>query len=315
VRAMVADRFGGPEVLALRDIPTSPPGPGQVRIAVHASGTNPVDVSNRADGSWANLKAPVVLGYEASGVIDALGRGVEGFSVGDAVMVHLDVIGTQMGTYAECVLADAAIVVAKPASLSHIEAAALPLAGVTAYAVVVERLDVQPGDWLLVHGAAGGVGTFVVQIAVARGAHVIGTASEPRHALLRELGAEICIDYTKGDPIEMAQQALGHQVDAVVDLVGSDLLERSLPIIRPHGRAATIASLRGDYELAIDRNITLHGVLVRPSRRALDALAALIEARKLRPIVDLVLPLAEAPRAHERLATGHGQGKIVLQVR
>jgi NADPH:quinone reductase len=315
MRAVVLDRFGGPEVLRLREIPRPEPGTGQVRVAIHASGTNPVDVSNRTDGSWAKLKPPVVLGYEASGVIDAVGRGVESLAVGSEVIVHLDVIGTQMGTYAEYVVADADSVAAKPTNLTHSEAAALPLAGSTAYAIVAKRLDIQPGEWLLVNGAAGGVGCFVAQLAVAWGAHVIGVASQPRHHLLRELGVEICIDYTRGDPIDAIRQAVRTQLDAVVDLVGGELLARSLPLIRPYGRAATIVSLAGDLDLAIDGNITLHGVLVRPSRWVLDALTQMVESRRLRPIIDQVLPLAEARRAHERLATGRGQGKIVLQMR
>ena len=314
MRAVVLDRFGGPEVLQLREIPRPEPGSGQVRVAIHASGTNPVDVSNRTDGSWAGLKPPVVLGYEASGVIDAIADGVQSLAVGSEVILQLDVIGTQTGTYAEYVVADADSVAAKPASLSHAEAAALPLAGSTAYAIVAERLDIQPGEWLLIHGAAGGVGTFLVQQAVARGARVIGVASQPRHQLLRELGVEVCIDYTRGDPIEAAGRAVGSPIDAVVDLVGGDLLARSLSLIRPYGRAATIVSMVGDFDLAIDGNITLHGVLVRPSRRVLDALTEMVEAHKLRPIIDRVLPLSEARRAHERLATGRGQGKVVLQI-
>ena len=314
MRAVIADRFGGPEVLEIREIPIPSVSEGQLRVQVHASGVNPVDATNLMDGTWPRLSPPFILGYEASGVVEELGFGVTNFAIGDEVMVQLDVRGTLLGTNAEYVVTDATTVVAKPGLLGHIEAAGLPLAGGTAYAIV-ERLDVQPGEWLLIHGAAGGVGTFLVQLAVDRGARVVGVASRPRHALLQELGVEICIDYQRGDSIAATRAALGDRLDAVADLVGGDLLSRSLSLLRPYGRACTIAAFRGDFDLAIDNNVTLHGVLFQPNREVLAALSSLVGARRLRPVVDAVFPMEEARRAHERLASGHGQGKVILQVR
>lgn len=314
MRAIVVERFGGPEVLVERNIPIPEPAAGQIRVKIHAAGTNPVDPWNRNDGSWAHLTAPIVLGYEASGTVDALGEGVGSFQLGDEVMIFLDVIGTPMGTYAEYAVTDEKFAVRKPGSLTHIEAAALPLAGSTAYAAIVDRLDLHPDQSILIHGASGGVGLFAVQLAVARRARVIASASGPRHALLYELGAVACIDYRKTDPISETAQIADPGIDAVLDLVGGDLLARSLSLLRPYGRAASIVSLEGDLEPAIDKNITIHGILVHPSRRVLSALADLVDERKLRPIVDAILPLAEARKAHERLESGHGQGKVVLRV-
>jgi NADPH2:quinone reductase len=314
MRALVADRFGGPEVLELRDIAAPSLSEGQLRVQVHASGANPVDITNLMDGVWPGISPPFVLGYEASGVVYEVGPGVTGFAIGDEVMVQLDVRGTVLGTNAEYVVTNASTAVAKPDLLRHTEAAGLPLAGGTAYAIL-ERLDVQPGEWLLIHGAAGGVGTFLVQLAVDRGARVVGVASRARHALLHELGVEICIDYQSGDSIAATRASLGDHVDAVADLVGGELLSRSLALLRRHGRGCSIVAFRGDFDLAIDNNLTLHGVLFQPNREVLAALSSLVGAGRLRPIVDAVLPIEEARRGYERLASGHGQGKVILQVR
>ncbi len=315
MRAVVIDRFGGPEVLTVRDLPASEPGPGQVRVAVHAAGTNPVDAFNRNDGTWARISPPVVLGYDASGVVDALGPGVADFAAGDDVFYMAELFGQPQGTYAEYHVVDAGIVARKPRGLSHVEAAAIPLAGSTAYEVVARRLAVQPGEWVLMHGAAGGVGSFAVQIAAARGARVIGVASAHHHDFLRALGAVACIDYHTRDVAAAALAAADGPIDVIADLVGGDALLRSLPAVRPFARAATIAGVNGELYPACDANLTLHCVLVLHNRAVLEALSDLVERGLLRPVVDLVLPLDEAERAHRRLDSGHGRGKVVLTVR
>lgn len=314
MRAVVVDEFGGPEVLRVREIEGPAPGPGQVRVAVHAAGTNPVDTGNRQDGAWAGIRPPVVLGYDVSGVVEAVGSDVVDFAPGDEVFYMPDFLGNPWGGYAEYHVAEAAIVARKPHSLSHVEAAALPLAGGTAYAVVAGRLAVQRGEWLLIHGAAGGVGSLAVQIAVARGARVIAVASAHHHSVLRDLGAEACIDYHDRDVAQEARQIAG-AVDAVADFVGGDTVARSLVALRPYGCAASITSLSGDLDLALDRNVTIHGVLVRPDRTVLDLLREMVEAGTVRPLVDAVLPLERAAEAHRRLESRHGRGKVILQVR
>ena len=317
MRAIVFDQFGSPDVLQLREMPLPIPGPGQVRVAVHAAGTNPVDAGNRQDGTWAGLEPPVIPGAEASGAIDAIGPGVTRWTPGDEVFYLADFLRQPRGTYAEYHVVDAALLAPKPPSLSHVEAAALPLAAGTAYEMIVRRLAVTAGEWVLLYGAAGGVGSAALQLASARGAQVIAVARAEHHVLLQELGARVCLDYTAQEVVRAAQEIAGGAVDVVVDCVGGDTIARSLGVLGPFGRAATIASVRGDQEqwdLLLDLNLTLHGILVRPDQQRLETLSALVAQRALRPIIAQVLPLEEAAHAHRRLETRHGHGKIVLQV-
>jgi NADPH2:quinone reductase len=312
MRALVVERPGGPGELRLRELPAPRPGPGQVVVAGEAAGVNPVDAGNRADPTWAGLDPPYVVGYELAGVIEAAGDGA-GWQPGESVWGLLPVRGTRWGTYAELVALDAALVGPRPGSLSAVEAASIPLAGATALQLL-DRLDPRPGEWILVHGAAGGVGSLFVQLARARGARVVASASGRREPLLAGLGVEVFLDRHRGDVARRARRAVGQELDMVADLVGQGTLAASLPVVREGGRAGSIVELAGDLELAVDRNITLHGVLVRPSRVVLDALAATVEAGRVRPVVDQLLELADGRAAHERVETGRGQGKVVLRV-
>lgn len=312
MRALVVERPGGPEELRLRELPAPRPGPGQVVVAVEAAGVNPVDAGNRADPTWAGLDPPYVVGYELAGTVEAAGDGA-GWRAGAPVWGLLPVRGTRWGTYAELVALDAALVGPRPASLSAVEAASIPLAGATALQLL-GRLDPRPGEWILVHGAAGGVGSLFVQLARARGARVAASASGRREPLLAGLGVEVFLDRHRGDVAQRARRAVGQELDMVADLVGQGTLAASLPVVREGGRAGSIVELAGDLELAVDRNITLHGVLVRPSREVLDALAAAVETGRVRPVVDQLLELADGRAAHERVETGRGQGKVVLRV-
>jgi NADPH2:quinone reductase len=312
MRALVVQQPGGPEVMRLRQLPAPQPGPDQVVVAVEAVGVNPVDAANRADPSWAGVRPPYVVGYEVAGRIQAVGDD-GGWTRGDPVWGLLPVRGTRWGTYAELVTLDAALVGPRPPSLSAVQAASLPLAGVTAVQLL-DRLEPTPGEWVLVHGAAGGVGSLFVQLARARGARVVASASGEREALLRGLGVEVFLDRHAGRVAERACRAIGQELDMVADLVGYGTLAASLPVVREGGRAGSIVALVGDLEPAVDRNITLHGVLVRPSRQVLEVLAAAVAGGSLRPVVDQVLDLADAAVAHRRVESRHGQGKVVLRV-
>lgn len=315
MRAIVLDTFGGPDVLYLQEVALPEPGPGQVRVAIYAAGTNPVDAGNRQDGSWAGLHPPVILGSDASGVIDVVGPGVTLFAPGDEVFYMADFLHNSRGTYAEYQVVDAALIAHKPQTLTHVEAAALPLAAGTAYETIIRRLALTQGEWVLMCGAAGGVGSFALQMAVAQGVHVIAVARSHHHALLKELGAVACLDYTTQDVKASAQAIAGRKLDAIADFVGGETLAQSLGAIRPYGRVASIAGVKGDLDLLLDLNLTFHGILVRPEQTRLAALDTLVSAGALRPIIDQVLPLKEAALAHRRLESGHGQGKVVLSVR
>jgi NADPH2:quinone reductase len=316
MRAAVIDRFGGPEVLEVRETPTPEPGRGQVRIAVHAAGVNPVDAYNRSDGTWASISPPAILGSDFSGTVDALGGGVTGWALGEEVFGLAPFRGGAAGTYAEYHVAPASLLLRKPDRLTHVEAAAIPLAAATAQTVIVERLALRPEESVLIHGAGGGVGTFAVQIAAAIGARVVAAASARHHPLLGELGAELCLDYEVVDVAAATREQLGQEVDAIADLVGGEVLASSLEVLREGGRAAAIIAPEGDLEPAIDRNHTLHGVLLDAGNQAtLEAVRGLVAAGELRPIVSSVYPLEEVAQAHAALERGHVQGKIVLRAR
>jgi NADPH2:quinone reductase len=312
MRAIVVREPGLPENLELENLPKPRAQPGHVVVRVAAVGVNPVDAGNRADPSWAGIEPPSVVGYEFAGSIDHVGAGVADLTTGQGVWGLLPVRGTQLGTYADYVEVAADGVGLRPAELSTVEAAAIPLAGSTALQLL-DRLDLSAGDSLLVHGGAGGVGSLLVQLAHASGVHVAASASRARHPLLRELGVEIVLDREQPDLFAQAVCKLGRRFDAVADLVGGELLVRSLSVLADRGSAASIVSLQGDLEEAIDRNLRLDGVLVHPERATLDRLSDAVQRGALRPIVDAVVDIDSIVEAHRRLETGHGQGKIVLR--
>jgi NADPH2:quinone reductase len=312
---MVIPRFGGPEVLERQQVPKPEPGPNEVLVRIVAAATNPVDAKLRADGTWAGFTPPVILGYDASGVIEQVGLGVADLTVGDAVYYMAEIFGNPSGTYAEYNVAPASIVAKKPPSLSFVKAAAVPLAGGTAWEAIVRRLQVTPGETVLIHGGAGGVGSFAVQIAKAAGARVLATAGPTNQKTLHELGADVAIDYRAEDVFDVARRETnGAGVDAVFDTVGGDLIARSLPATRPFGRFACVLTPEGSLTPLYVRNQTLHGIFVTRERARLDAMTRLIEQKALRPLVETVLPLEQVAKAHERLDSGHGRGKIVLTV-
>lgn len=313
-RAMVIRKFGGPGELTSDEVDIPDPGPGELLVRVMASGTNPVDAKIRANGAWAKLEMPAVLGYDVSGVVEKTGAGVSDFKEGDEVYYTPEIYGNSRGSYATHNLVAADVVARKPATLNHVEAAAVPLAGGTAWEAIVRRLAVRVGETVLIHGGAGGVGSFAVQIAKASGARVLATASAANQSTLRELGADVPIDYAHdfGDAVKRETGGMG--VDAVFDCASGDLVGSSLHVTRPFGRLACILPPGGDLRLLYVKNLTLHGVFLTRERKRLDEMRALIDQGKLRPLVTEVLPLDQVSRAHERLDTGHGRGKIVLRI-
>jgi len=285
----------------------------EVLVAVEAVGVNPVDATNRADPTWAAISPPYIVGYEFAGSIARVGADVTELAQGEDVWGLLPVRRTRLGAYAELVAVNAAFVRPRPQALGPIEAASLPVAGSTSLQLL-DRLGLQAGDWILVHGAAGGVGSVFVQLARALGLQVAACASRPRHPLLRDLGIEVVIDRDARNAQAAAVQAIGSPPRAVVDFVGKGLLNDSLPFVAEYGVAASIVELAGDLEEAIDRNITIHAVLLQPDGRDLERLAVELGRGRLRVVVDEVLELERAHVVHRRVESGHGQGKIVLQI-
>jgi NADPH2:quinone reductase len=312
MKAVVVSEFGGPERLRLGEAPDPVAGPGQVRVAVHAAGVNPVDAGNRADGSWAGLRAPCILGYDIAGVIDSIGPGVSGLAPGDRgmAMTHFP---DGAGGYAELAVVDAGLTAAIPASTSFTDAAATPLAAGTAH-VVLSRLGLPAGSRLLVLGGSGGVGLFLLQLAAAAGIVTFAVGRRARHDQMTRLGAAGCIDYTSEDVAQRALALAGGRVDAVADLVGGRLAATVWPALRPGGQIASIATPELDLDPLLDANITFHGVLIQDDGDRTRALARLQAEGALQAVVSHVLPLAAAEQAHRILEGGHAGGKIVLEV-
>jgi NADPH:quinone reductase len=299
--------------MQLEDLPAQPLGTAQVRVQLAAAGVNPVDIGNLRDPSWAGLSQPYVVGYEAAGSVVDAADDVRDLGEGDQVWLCLPVRGTPWGTYAEQVVAPAHLVAPKPAGLEPAVAAAIPLPGLTALQVV-DRLRPVAGEWVLVHGASGGVGQLFVQMMRAHGVHVAALARRARHRTLDSLGLEVVIDRERPHPVDRARQAAGGDFAMVADFVGLDLLVSSLPATAPGGRMASIVAMVGDFDEAIDKNIDLHGVLLDPSRTQLNRLAAMIDTGQVIPRIGRSLRLNDASHAHELAEAGSVDGRIVLSI-
>ncbi|MFF0213577.1 NADP-dependent oxidoreductase [Streptomyces vinaceus] len=306
MRAVVVSQWGGPEVLTEVETERPEPGLNEILVRVHAAGVNPVDWKTRASGGLIAWGEVPMVGWDVSGTVEAVGPGVTLYRAGDEVY-GMPNFPRQAGGYAEYVVAPARHFARKPASLDHVQAAALPLAALTAWQALVDTAGVTAGQRVLVHAAAGGVGHLAVQIAKARGAYVIGTASAAKHELLRELGADEVLDYRTADFEEAVSD-----VDVVIDAVGGDYGQRSLKVLKSGGHLVT---LPGPDGLPADpQGVHASWVLVEPDLGGLREIAALADRGLLKPLVDTVLPLAQAAKAHEIGELGRTTGKIVLTV-
>ncbi|QYN40668.1 NADP-dependent oxidoreductase [Pseudonocardia sp. DSM 110487] len=303
---------GGPEVLELGEAEIPEPLPTEIRVRVGAAGVNPVDWKTRAGAGVAAVigPPPFTVGWDVAGTVDAVGRGVTRFAVGDAVF-GMPWFPRMAGGYAEFVTAPSRHFAHRPAGLSEVEAAGLSLAGLTAWQCLVDIAALQPGQRVLVHAAAGGVGHLAVQIAKARGAYVIGTASAAKHNLLHDLGIDEAIDY-RAEAFEKAIDP----VDIVLDLIGGEVAARSLDILHPEGRLICLPSAAAAAALAAaaERGLRATAMLVEPDGNGLDALARLVDDRRLRVLVTETFPLERASHAHRAGELGHTTGKLVLTV-
>lgn len=310
MKAVVVSKFGGPEQLRLADAADPVPGTGQVRIAVRAAGVNPVDAGNRADGSWAGLTVPCILGYDVAGVIDAIGPGVAGLQAGDRVMAMTH-FPDGAGGYAELAAVDEGQVAPIGADVSFAEAAATPLAAGTA-AVVLGRLALPPGSRLLVLGASGGVGLFLLQLAARQAIETIGVGRRAMHRQMLALGAAGCVDYASENVARQAVKRAGRPFDAIADLAGGRSLSAAFRALRPAGQVAAIATPDLDLDPLLDADITFHGVLIQDDGQRTRKLAGLLAEGALRPEISRQLRLSDAAEAHHLVEAGHPGGKIVL---
>ncbi|MFD0373938.1 NADP-dependent oxidoreductase [Streptomyces sp. NPDC127112] len=306
MKAITYSSYGTPTALELVDVPEPKVGPGEVLVRVRAAGVNPVDWKLAAGflGHVLEVRHPVIPGWDVAGVVEAVGPDTDDYAVGDEVYGYVRKEWVQLGTYAELVSAPVRTLARKPATLTFEEAAGLPLAGLTSYQAVT-RGGVSAGQTVVIHSAAGGVGSLGVQIAVALGARVIGTASARNHDYLRSLGAEPVL---YGDGVAERVAALAPEgVDVGLDFYGEGGVELLQSIVRPGGPVISVADNDAGDKGA-------KHIWARSSATDLTTLAELADTGRITVKVGHVLPLAEAGRAWELSAAGQARGKIVLTV-
>lgn len=301
--------LGGPEVLRLTELPRPEPAPGEILVAVHAAGLNPTDFKHRAHQIFLP-PPPMTLGWDVSGTVVQTGFGVTLFQPGDEVFGMLP-YPHGAGSHAEYVTGPARAFAVKPAEVDHVQAAALPLAALTAWQALVDTAKVEAGQRVLIHAAAGGVGHLAVQIAKHLGAHVTGTASAAKHGFLREIGVDVCVDYRTEDFTDIDEP-----YDVVLDALGGETASRSVDVLRPGGILISLVPQAEDTPaLAEKAQVRAVGILVEHDQAGMRAIADLAERGVLRAHVSGTFPLAEGSRAHAEAESGRTTGKLVITVR
>ena len=307
MRAIRQQTLGGPEVLELVDVPRPEPAPTEVLVRVAAAGVNPVDWKTRIRGGFLG-SPPFTVGWDVAGVVEEVGRGVTRFEPGDRVF-GMPRFPREAAAYAEYVTSPSRQLARTPEEIGDVEAAALPLAGLTAWQALVDTAGVGPGSRVVILAAAGGVGHLAVQIARARGAYVIGTARAAKHAFLAELGADEAVDYTSERVEDRVRDA-----DVVLDLVGDESSAGALATLRDGGLFIAVPSGAGLDALseAAGNRVRVTGILVEPDGQGMEAISELAATGALRAHVERTFPLEDAAKAHQLGETGRTQGKLVL---
>jgi NADPH:quinone reductase-like Zn-dependent oxidoreductase len=308
MKAVRIHKYGGPEVLQYEDAPRPQPEAGEVVVRVHAAGVNPIDWKVR-EGHMKDFwphKFPLILGWDLSGVVEELGRGVSRFKIGDEVYSLPD--PTRNGAYADYVVVRESELALKPSSLHHIRAAAVPLAALTAWQSLFDTAQLQPGQRVLIHAGSGGVGHFAVQLAKWKGAYVFATASSRNQDLLRELGVDEPIDYT-----QQRFENVVRNIDIVLDTLGGETQERSWSVLKKGGNLVSLVEPPSE-EKAEEIGVRAALVGAQPNGAQLAQIAKIIDSGKMAPVIDRIIPLSEVRRAHELSKSGHTHGKIVLRV-
>src|SRR5256714_6637609 len=308
MKAIVAHEYGGPEVLKYEDVSRPERKEDEILVRVIAAGVNPVDGMIRS-GMFAKdkkLASPMILGGDIAGVVEKTGGKITKFKKGDSIYAYLSLKNN--GGYAEYAVAKEKEAAAKPKSISYDEAAAVPIVALTAWQALVDSAKLGAGQAVLIHGGSGGVGTFAIQIAKARGAKVLATASTPNQDLLKQLGADVAIDYTKQKFEDVAKD-----VDVVLDCVGKDTLQRSYGVVKKGGFIVTLVASPDPVQLE-KHGIHRSDLSVAPNSGELAEITKLIEQKKIKVVVSNALPLTEAAKAQEQAGTRHTRGKIVLKV-
>ena len=308
MKAVVIHEYGDPEVLKYEDVPRPEPKDDQLLIRVIAAGVNPVDGMIRS-GMFAkegNRAFPIILGGDVAGVVEKVGSKITKFKSGDPVFAYVSLDNS--GGYAQYALVTEGEAAPKPKSLTYVEAAAVPVVAMTAWQALVDAAKLSGGQTVLIHGGSGGVGSFAIQIAKARGAKVIATASTANQDFLKQLGADVAIDYTKQKFEDVATD-----VDVVLDSIGRDTLARSYAVVKKGGIIVSLVARPKESELE-KHGIRGAALNAEPNSEELAEVGRLIDDKKIKVIVSQTFPLSEAMKAQEQVATGHTRGKIVLKV-
>lgn len=308
MKAIVLHEYGGPEMLKYEEAPRPRPKDDEVLIRVIAASVNPVDVAIRSGKytEYLHTTLPLIAGMDAAGVVEKIGSKITTLKSGDPVYAFFTL--REEGGYAEFALAKETEVARKPSALTYEQAAAVPAAGSTAWQALVDAAKLSAGQTVLIHGGSGGVGHFAIQIAKARGARVIATASTANQEFLKTLGVDQAIDYTATKFEEVVKD-----VDVVLDAVGGETLRRSYGVVKKGGIIVTIAD-EPDPTALEARGIRGVAISAAPKSATFAELTRLIDAGKVKPVVTQVFPLAEVAKAQEQIATRHTRGKIVLRV-
>jgi NADPH:quinone reductase-like Zn-dependent oxidoreductase len=305
MKAVVVNQFGGPEVLKYEDAPRPEPKDDEILVRVMAAAVNPVDSYVR-QGRVVKGNLPMIIGSDIAGLVEKAGVNAKKFKPGDAIYCYLSVV--RGGAYAEYAIAKESEAALKPKNISFVEAAAVPLAGTTAWQALIDDAKLSAGQTVLIHGGSGGVGSFAIPIAKARGAKVIATASTAHQATLKQLGVDQAIDYTTAKFEDVVKD-----VDLVLNCVRADALGRSYGVVKKGGTIVSITDEPDETECA-KRGLTCSRMGAHPDAKALEELTKLIEAGKMKPVVSQTFPLADASKAHQQIETRHTVGKIVLEV-
>lgn len=306
MKAIRIHSYGGPEKLVYEDASRPTLNDDDVLIKVHAAGVNPVDWKIRQGYMEGRVKLPLILGWDVAGVVEEKGKAVSKLEIGDKVYSRPSIF--RNGAYAEYIAVKASEAASMPESLDFIQAAAVPLAALTAWQSIFDLAHLESGQTILIHAAAGGVGHFAVQFARWAGAHVIGTASERNHDFLSSIGAHETIDYTTTNFEDVV-----HDADVVLDTMSGDVWQRSWKVIRKGG--IMVSTLRGPEAGGPDAlNKLCAHVFVQPDAAQLGEIAVLIDSGHVKPHIDRVFPLQETAEAHKLNQQGHTRGKIVLDV-
>jgi NADPH2:quinone reductase len=315
MKAMIIEEFGGAEKLKEANIPIPKPTDNEIQIKIAYAAVNPADWKVREGLLKGRLphEFPLILGWDAAGTVTELGKNVRNFKVGDEVMAYCRKPSVHLGTYAEYICLDADFAALKPDRITFAQAAAIPLAGLTAWQSLFDAAKLKMGEKVLIHAGAGGVGSMAIQFAKVTGAYVVTTASKHNHNYVKELGADAAIDYRTENFAEHAKSLVPDGFDVILDSIGGKVLADSLNLLKPGGRLVSIIE-QVDPALAKQHRIQFEYVFVEPDGRELKQIGDMVTTGEVVPPHIEEMPLSDAPRAQEMSRKGHTKGKIVLKI-